>query len=435
MTHIVTQTPLLLLLLLLTILPFSSSKLFDSDISAVKLSKKHSLYLTKFKFYPGGKYNLTMQLADVPPGVEKNTTFRLSLGVLGHSEYAAWEKKEMSCLERMGVAKSNKEIVLQPGVAATIQETINHNGKLPTYRYFVIFDCNQDSKMFINRSMRKAAKIKYSFDFRNENSHFEAGDEGLIHAYTIAALIFLAVFCYQAKSFFQEMGKTSTDDINSAYIMVNVALILKILSLLLDIVDLYALGQKGVGYIFLNFMSQACNHTSQYLLTVLLIFLARGWTIHFYSTDQFELFLPICILIGIFKVVIIGLGKMEDNSAMFFHRYDSFIGWILVVFNMGLFVYFVVSLAESAQKSRGNKKHFNFYINLAIFGSLYFFVFPFLMLVTIWIEPESRTVTVEFGRILSQLIALLLMAYVTSSKRGLYKQVVNFGNELPSRLE
>jgi len=76
------------------------------------------------------------------------------------------------------------------------------------------------------------------------------------------------------------------------------------------------------------------------MLSITLIFLAHGWTITVNSIEDFDLFLPISIMLGIFQIVIIGLGRLVDNTENFMHRYDHFVGWILVVFNVGMYIYF-----------------------------------------------------------------------------------------------
>lgn len=299
------------------------------------------------------------------------------------------------------------------------------------YIYFVLFDCN---KTLLMPALRNN-KIKFILEFKNQGSHLEAGDEGLIKAYTVFALFFFAIFAYLLRSFIAELRHGDKSEVNYAYIIVNICLSLKMVGIIMDIVDLWILSSQGMGFTFLNFMSQIFNHISQYLLSLLLIFLAHGWTIHVKNLEDFELFVPISVLIGIFKVIIIGLGKMEDNSALFFHRYDSFIGWILAAFNVGLFVYFIDGAITSFRKIRQQRKTFNFYVSLTVFGSIYFFLFPILMLVSIAIPPEHRTFIIETGRIASQFVALAYMAYITGNKKGVYKDLVIFEVELPTRIE
>lgn len=53
------------------------------------------------------------------------------------------------------------------------------------------------------------------------------------------------------------------------------------------------------------------------------------------SIEDFDLFLPVSIMLGLFQIIIIGLGRLADNEENFMHRYDNFVGWILVVFNVG----------------------------------------------------------------------------------------------------
>ena len=48
-----------------------------------------------------------------------------------------------------------------------------------------------------------------------------------------------------------------------------------------------------------------------------IIFIAHGWTINVDSIEDFDLFLPIAIMLGIFQIVIIGIGRLIDANENF----------------------------------------------------------------------------------------------------------------------
>jgi hypothetical protein len=137
-------------------------------------------------------------------------------------------------------------------------------------------------------------------------------------------------------------------------------------------------------------------------------------------------------MLGIFQIIIIGLGRLADNEENFMHRYDNFVGWILVGFNVGMYVYFVAGIIQTKAELQ-NKKMDRFLNTLAVFGSVYFFAFPALMVISVFFIPyDMRAPVVEIGRIVSQCIGILTMSFVVTNKKGIYAEVSNWGLQLPS---
>ena len=165
---------------------------------------------------------------------------------------------------------------------------------------------------------------------------------------------------------------------------------------------------------------------SQYFLSITLIFLAWGWTINVNSLEEFDLFLPICIMLAVFQIIIIALGRLADNEENFMHRYDNFVGWLIVVFTIGLYLVFMYGITETMAKITDFKVK-KFMTEVAINGTLYFFAFPFLMVVSVFFVPwDWRSLIVEVGRVVSQSIGILWMARVSTNERGQYKKVSEF---------
>jgi hypothetical protein len=147
------------------------------------------------------------------------------------------------------------------------------------------------------------------------------------------------------------------------------------------------------------------------------------------------LFLPVSIMLGLFQIIIIGLGRLADNEENFMHRYDNFVGWILVVFNISLYVYFMFGVYWTKEEIK-NKKMDKFLNMLRVFGTIYFFAFPFLMVVSVFVLPyDMRAPVVEVGRVVSQCIGILTMAFVVTNKKGIYAEVNNWGLQLPTSKE
>lgn len=80
-----------------------------------------------------------------------------------------------------------------------------------------------------------------------------------------------------------------------------------------------------------------------------------------------------------------------------------------------------------------NKKMDKFLNMLRVFGTIYFFAFPFLMVVSVFVLPyDMRAPVVEVGRVVSQSVGILTMAFVVTNKKGIYAEVNNWGLQLPT---
>ena len=88
---------------------------------------------------------------------------------------------------------------------------------------------------------------------------------------------------------------------------------------------------------------------------------AFGWTINVNSLDEFDILLPVSLMIGFFQLVIIGIGRIAYNEENFMHRYDNFVGWLLVAFNICYYIVFVIGLIET--KNTVNSKKVDRFMN------------------------------------------------------------------------
>jgi len=163
-----------------------------------------------------------------------------------------------------------------------------------------------------------------------------------------------------------------------------------------------------------------------------LLMVAFGWTITIHNIEDFDILVPVAIMIGFFQIVIIGIGRIAYNEEDFMHRYDNFVGWLLVAFNTGYYIVFLIGLCETKRDS-GSKKINKFMNTLWCYATFYFFAFPFLMITSVLFVPmEYRHDWVEFGVVFYQSIAIIVMVFCSKSRKSQYSTVVNWEMQLPS---
>ena len=267
--------------------------------------------------------------------------------------------------------------------------------------------------------------------YGNSSSHyFNAGEEKIIYCHFFFFVIFLVLLMSEWRTFKYEYDREGDDDTNYPFMVIYISLIIKNFSLVLELIDLMIMFKYGSSIQFLNFMAQAINYISQYFLTIIYIFLAHGWTTEFTSIDEFELSMPILILIGILKVIIIGLGKVTQNDVEVYHKYDGVVFYLLIAFHLGLFILFIVGIIDRFKQKK--KKAFEeFFKEIAISGSFYFLLLPFILVFTKFLYPSNQMLFVEIGLMTAHVASVGFFFYITLRKKGSYVQIIKGSFDLP----
>lgn len=295
----------------------------------------------------------------------------------------------------------------------------------PVVLIFGLADCERLSNKY-----PKKDKIFMEFEVISEESgHFHHGDRYLLTFHIILGLLTTIAFIPFIPKFIKEMKKDNVE-VNWAFLTVNTCVFMKIIGFVFEGIDLILISNSGSGSDLLNFLGQASRFLSQYLFGCLLVFLAGGWTMNNTDIDDFEFFAPIAFIIGFVKFVIIGLSRTTSGDHDIFHRYDGWVGFLLCIFQIVMFGYFIGCSTELYMNATHLRiKRFSKY--LLIFGTIYFLTFPVILLCTLWIEPHQKNMFVESSRGISEFIAVYFMAYITTNKRGIYKNIAKFNIEFP----
>jgi hypothetical protein len=266
--------------------------------------------------------------------------------------------------------------------------------------------------------------------FYNRQSHARAGTRHLFKQQGFMSVFFVILGIYLLLSFQKEYRRTQS--YNPVYLLVNIALVCRLLAIPFELYVLYHNENTGLEANISNFLGQCFSFISIYLLNLVFIFLAHGWTITFNNIEDFELFLPISILLAVFKLVIIGLGKIQQDDEHFYHKYDSFTGWILAAFKFGMYIYFLVGLMDlyEAKKQAGIRK---FLVQIGFFGSVYFMLFPIALLTQFFCDEMLRESYIEIMVFMAQIVGFIFMAFTTTNKKGDYQQVKGINEMLPGR--
>ena len=91
---------------------------------------------------------------------------------------------------------------------------------------------------------------------------------------------------------------------------------------------------------------------SEIFITIIFIVISWGWTILYNELEDLELYIPVGLLVAIIEVVIVGLGKITDDSHAKYHQYDGWAGIFVIFIRIGFYIYFMYMLSDTFKKAR-----------------------------------------------------------------------------------
>lgn len=148
---------------------------------------------------------------------------------------------------------------------------------------------------------------------------------------------------------------------------------------------------------------------AQFTMAIIFILISWGWTINYTELENFDIYIPLAVLIGIIHMMIIGLSKLTDDESHKFHQYGGFVGWIIVVLRLGMFIYFLFGIRDTLNAAREKVKIFIY--KFTVFGSVYFLAFPIILFITAFIADYVQHRLITIGSLLMQSIAIIFMSF------------------------
>lgn len=292
--------------------------------------------------------------------------------------------------------------------------------------HFVLFDCNEE----IKRKTQYEWKIKIEIDVPQTYGYLNHAEIITYNIKLFSILIVVAILGFKFKDIKREIYSEYCDT-NYAFMIIVFGVLFKLVSLLIDVLELYLLQVQGTESPVIHFFAKATEMVSSYLIMLLLLFLANGWTIFFQKLDDMELFLPISVALGVLKLIMVGLSRLVKEDQHFFHAFDGWVGFVLILFNAILFSYYAYLIFDNYERITADKKTKQFYTILSIIAIWYFCTFPASYLVTFFVDGWKRSAFIEIANTLGQLVAAFALTWLLTAK-GKYADIADFNLSLPS---
>ena len=386
-----------------------------------KFDRKSWSYLTKFATGPGqGRLHAKGQFHKVI----HTTKTHVSVNILAYRDEDWYKARNIaSCKDKVALAKINVPLQL-PTDGSWSQEIFETLEQKENQVWFIVLaDCDKNVSPFaIGNRIRWEVQL-----FNSDGSHFSEDENGMLTTFILVFIIIAGFFVMNSIKFYKFYN--TEEGIDYPTLITTIALFIEFLSLLCEILHLWIYSYNGKGNAFFNFSNHILSITSQFLITCLLLLMAHGWSINFLEFEDMDVFIPLGILLGIMHIVIVGVGKIMDNEHYKYHDYENWAGVVVIVIRLLLYVFWVYLFTQTYNTAKRTEK--SFYKTFGIFASIYFLIFPVLVIFsTFFVAPYAKHKVVTTGTLLLQTITLLLFTLIFTTKKTQYYQISLKGKTL-----
>jgi len=340
--------------------------------------------------------------------------------VLAVYDMENWNKQfeTFKCEEK--VLLSNFRVYLDVplnGEAFERTRTLPNKNGTETY-YFVLASCGDS----YNHIQLQGNPIHYELRIFNvDGSHFgeeETGIQTVVILCLVPIFIFFAFHSFKLIQFYN--SKAALD---YPLVMLVVAVILECMNLSSRLLHTITYSYDGEGFALFEWTSTIFGNLSQFLISLLFLLMATGWTVKTLTTKDENLFVIMGIIGAILIVVMAVTGKISTSQIDSFHDYENWFGLLSLFIKLIFYFLFGLQLINNYEKSEGRiKLH---YIKLGVFGSIYLLSFPLSVLAAdLLLPPYLRYKATTFATIIFQTATLLTYASFLSFKEGDYYPVM-----------
>lgn len=99
----------------------------------------------------------------------------------------------------------------------------------------------------------------------------------------------------------------------------------------------------GDGFVVLDILSKIAQAFSEVTMSVLLIFMAQGWTILYLDLEidsNLEIFIPTMAIVVMIHVIVSALTFIDIDATHKYHDFSGVQGWVLFATKVALWTYF-----------------------------------------------------------------------------------------------
>lgn len=334
-----------------------------------------------------------------------------------------WEDalSQKSCKAKEEISKRSLSLSLplngewsNPIRGSMTQNTRTH------FWYFAISQCELTERQKIRIEMKM---------INSDDSEFSAEEHGMQYAYPVILLVYLLALSGNILRLVKKFQQT--EDLEMNLLVLNVAIGCQYTGILCEVIHIWVYAYNGYGIVVFDVFYQVLEVLSSIIVTILLIIIASGWTLKFKDFPDADIYIPISLFVVILNLMVVGVGRITEDSYNKFSDYEGVPGYFLVTFRVLLWAWFVY-LIKDMQKT-ANAKLMSFLVRFLIMASLYFLALPAVIIFSWVFEPYVRNKVVVVLTNLIQILVFLFLTHLFSEKSLFYKVSTLSQSVLPGK--
>mmetsp|Transcript_110077 Transcript_110077/g.307727 ORF Transcript_110077/g.307727 Transcript_110077/m.307727 type:complete len:437 (-) Transcript_110077:59-1369(-) len=382
-------------------------------------TENHWKYVSKFGYGIGtGSFAMRIKLQS-PKTMAYDAL--LSLTVYLDEEWQEVEDMENVC-DRPARSRNTQQITLNASggwgqwVTGELRQTVR-----PHIWYFALSDCDHALQNITHR-------LRFEFVANQEGgSEFSIEMAGMLLAnclFLTCIGAFIWRFSIQTVAFHRTTGS-----VHPVIWGLSCAILVQLLAQLLHTLHLWRYSYDGSGVKALEVLSEILFMMSQVTQTSLLILIALGYTLLQSKIGELDLMIPMCFMVGIIHIMLVGFGKIKDDASYKFHENEGVIGWILMSVRLMLYAWFLWAVQSSA--AEGGTRLRQFLGQFRVAGSIYFLTYPFIFMVTKCFAAYWQHTVMSIGLMIMQMGSNAWLASLFLTRGEYFKVSTLSSSELP----
>ncbi|CAE8660626.1 unnamed protein product, partial [Polarella glacialis] len=350
----------------------------------------HWRYLSKFGYDIGtGSYSVRLQLHQ-PKTIAAEAPVQIEI-YLDEVWPAVEAEKDVCARKALAKQVLNITVGSDGNWSAWLTGSLSQSVR-PHIWYFAVSDCDKSLQNFTHR-------LKFEFHALQENgSEFSIEMRGML----LCNSLFLACFTVFIWFFVQRTldFNRKTGNVHPVIWVLAIGMLTQYLAQVFHTLHLWAYKFDGDGIKPLEVLSEILFMLSQVTQTSLLILIGLGYTLLQSRIGELDLMIPMCFMVGVIHIMLVGFGKIKDDAAYKFHENEGPVGWILLTMRLLLYGWFLWAVQASARD--GGSKVRNFLDQFRIAGSIYFLAYPTIFLAAKMFAPYLQHGVMSVGLMLMQ---------------------------------
>lgn len=362
-------------------------------------------YLTKFGFDVGdGSVQVRVKL--VSPRTIKNENVVLAIAGFFEVDWPTVENNV--CDERASALKSMSLSIDPMGNWSSWVNTSLHQTQKPHLWYFVVHDCDGSLDSFSHR-------FQVEFHATQDDSEFSFEMRGVFFVNVTYFLMF-SVYIYYIFRRSIVLARSYLHPVIWAQI---ITLAMQYFAQVAYTLHLWRYHANGWGVKAFEVIAFICGMLGQVLQAEILIMIALGYTLVQSRVGDLDVAIPVFMLVVVFHAVVVGIGKIRDDSAYVYHENEGVCGWLLMIMRILLYGWFVWAIQSTA--AEGGVRLAGFCKQFRALGTLYFLAYPTTFLITKQFSDHWQYCAMSLGMMIFQIGSNLWFGFLFLGQSSYFK--------------